>query len=141
MHRRNKTKLKRFDRLRSADQQINKFISRIEEKLDKYEKNLVKSEKEKRDDPEDSEEDTDLEGGNLDKRIDKIIRSYGISYNRCPRFFDVCGNIILSSRLITYKLIEQGIRQFLDKAEGKNKNIYYPQKMIYILEKTMTWQL
>ena len=81
---------------------ISKCIEEMRQELEKYERG-------------DSE---DLEGESLDKRIDKIIRSYGILYNRCPKFFNVCGNIILSSRLIRYELIEQGIDRLLDKAEG-----------------------
>ena len=106
--------LEKYDHIRPANQKINEFVTKIAKKIDKYEKNLLRSKKvdHKHGDSE------DLEDGSLDERIDKIIRSYGISYNRCPKFFNVCSYIILSSRLIRHELIEQGIDQLLAKAEG-----------------------
>ena len=56
--------------------------------------------------------------GDLVEINDRIICSYGISDNRCPRFFKVCSTIVMFSRLIRHKLIEQGIDRLLDKAEG-----------------------
>ena len=75
--------------------------------LDKYEKNILTRENVE-----------DLEDGSLDEINDRIIRSNGISYNRCPRFFKVCGTIVMFSRLIKHELKEQGIDRLLDKAEG-----------------------
>ena len=88
--------LEKYDHIRSVNQQINKFVTRIEKELDKYEKkpknkNLLKSEnvEDKRGDPEEKMSvDGDLDG-DLVEINNRIIRSFGISYNQCPTFFKV----------------------------------------------------
>ena len=51
----------------------------------------------------------------LVEKIDEIIRSYDISYDRCPRFFDVCTGIILFSKMIREELMKQGINRILNE--------------------------
>ena len=59
----------------------------------KKKKNLLRSENVE--DKCGNPEEIMLVDGDLVEINDRIIRSNGISYNRCPRFFKVCGTIVM----------------------------------------------
>ena len=109
--------LKKYDCIRSASQPIDEIEKKKPNKqtrqLRKKKKKLSGSK-----DVEDNKEKLKTVGGDLVEINDRIIRSYDISYDWCPKFFRICAGIILFSKMIREELIKQGISRLLGKSSA-----------------------